>query len=79
MEHPRFRAAYDFLALRAESGEAPQALVDWWTLFQQATPDERDAMLRPDEAPKKRRRSRSRNRKRRSEPSDEGVTAAGDE
>jgi poly(A) polymerase len=79
LEHPRFRAAYDFLALRAESGEAPQALVDWWTRFQQATPQERDAMLRPDEAPKKPRRSRSRNRKRRSATTGEGVTAPGDE
>ncbi|HET6802324.1 MAG TPA: polynucleotide adenylyltransferase PcnB [Casimicrobiaceae bacterium] len=79
LEHPRFRAAYDFLALRAESGEAPQALVDWWTRFQQATPEERDAMLRPDEAPKKPRRSRSRNRKRRSATTGEGVTAPGDE
>ena len=79
LEHPRFRAAYDFLALRAESGEAPQSLVDWWTRFQQATPEERDAMLRPDEAPKKPRRSRSRNRKRRSATTGEGVTAPGDE
>src|SRR5690349_9007309 len=31
LEHPRFRAAYEFLILRAQSGEAPQALVDWWT------------------------------------------------
>jgi poly(A) polymerase len=65
LEHPRFRAAYDFLALRAQSGEAPQALVDWWTRFQDATPDERHEMLKPEEAPKKRRRPRSRGRRRR--------------
>ena len=35
LEHPRFRAAYDFLVLRGESGEVPQALVDWWTRFQE--------------------------------------------
>ena len=34
MTHPRFRAAYDFLLLRAESGEASQELADWWTRFQ---------------------------------------------
>src|SRR6185436_19812467 len=62
-EHPRFRAAYDFLALRGESGEAPQALVDWWTRFQEASEDERESMLKPDEAPKKRRRTRSRKRR----------------
>jgi poly(A) polymerase len=74
-EHPRFRAAYDFLVLRGESGEAPQALVDWWTRFQDANPDEREAMLKPDEAPKKRRRSR-RGRKRHSEGPATGESAA---
>jgi poly(A) polymerase len=64
LEHPRFRAAYDFLVLRGASGEAPQALVDWWTSFQGASPETRLTMLQPDEAQKKRRRSRSRGRKR---------------
>ena len=54
LEHERFRAAYDFLALRGESGEVPQALVDWWTRFQDASDAEREAMLQPEEAPKKR-------------------------
>ena len=67
MEHPRFRAAYDFLALRAVSGEVPQALVDWWTRFQDAGEEERAEMLRPDEAPKKKRRSRGRSRKHQAE------------
>jgi poly(A) polymerase len=73
LEHPRFRAAYDFLLLRAEGGEAPQALADWWTRFQDASPDEREAMLKPDEAPKKRRRSRGRGRK---HADDVGAAAA---
>jgi poly(A) polymerase len=60
LEQPRFRAAYDFLVLRGESGEVPQTLVDWWTNFQSASDEEREAMLKPDEAPKKRRRPRSR-------------------
>ncbi|MCC7216509.1 MAG: polynucleotide adenylyltransferase PcnB [Burkholderiales bacterium] len=67
LEHERFRAAYDFLALRAESGEVAQDLADWWTRFQDAGEAERTAMLRPDEAPKKGRRSRGRGRKRRAE------------
>ena len=78
LEHPRFRAAYDFLALRAQSGEAPQALVDWWTRFQNAPPHEREAMLRPDEAPKKRRRPRGRGRKRRAEDAGEAPAADAD-
>jgi poly(A) polymerase len=32
--HPRFRAAYDFLLLRAEAGEVEQEVADWWTAFQ---------------------------------------------
>jgi poly(A) polymerase len=67
VEHPRFRAAYDFLMLRAEAGEAPRELADWWTRFESAEHAERESMLRADEAPKKRRRSRSRGRKRREE------------
>jgi len=31
MAHPRFRAAYDFLLLRAQAGEPVQELADWWT------------------------------------------------
>lgn len=34
LEHPRFRAAYDFLAIRAEVGEADAELVQWWTDIQ---------------------------------------------
>jgi len=68
LEHPRFRAAYDFLMLRGESGEASQALVDWWTRYQEASDDAREAMLKPDEAPKKRRRTRSRKRRADAEP-----------
>lgn len=62
LEQARFRAAYDFLALRAESGEIDKELADWWLDFQDAGPEEREAMLLPDSGPKKRRR-RSRTRK----------------
>ncbi len=33
-EHARFRAAYDFLCLRACAGEAVDELCEWWTVFQ---------------------------------------------
>lgn len=33
-EHPRFRAAYDFLCLRATAGESVDELCEWWTVFQ---------------------------------------------
>jgi len=35
VQHPRFRAAYDFLLLRAKAGEDVQELCDWWTEYQE--------------------------------------------
>jgi len=64
LEHPRFRAAYDFFALRAASANAPQEAAKWWERFQDASPDERERMLVSDEAgPKKKRRRRRGGRK----------------
>ena len=60
LEHPRFRAAYDFLLLRCESGEVEVALGDWWTSFQNADADARAAMLVADSGPAKKRRKRRR-------------------
>lgn len=34
LQHPRFRAAYDFLCLRAEAGENVQEQAHWWTEIQ---------------------------------------------
>ena len=36
LPHPRFRAAYDFLLLRAEAGEDVRELAVWWTDFMAA-------------------------------------------
>lgn len=33
LTHPRFRAGYDFLLLRAEVGDAEAELAEWWTSF----------------------------------------------
>jgi poly(A) polymerase len=64
LEHPRFRAAYDFFALRAASANAPQEVASWWERFQEASPDEREEMLVSEEAgPKKKRRRRRGKRK----------------
>lgn len=54
--HPRYRAGYDFLLLRCESGELPAELGEWWTAFAAAEGETRAAMLQVDTAPKKRRR-----------------------
>jgi poly(A) polymerase len=58
LEAPRFRMAYDFLALRAASGEVSADLEAWWRAFQSADGDTRKAMMLPDTAPRKRRRRR---------------------
>ena len=58
LESPRFRMAYDFLALRAASGEVPAELEAWWRTFQSADAATRSAMLLPDTGPRKRRRRR---------------------
>ncbi len=42
--HPRFRAAYDFLLLRAESGEQVAELASWWTEFIDASNERREVM-----------------------------------
>jgi poly(A) polymerase len=36
VEHLRFRAGYDFLRLRAETGEVAVSLADWWLEFSEA-------------------------------------------
>jgi poly(A) polymerase len=63
LENKRFRAAYDFLLLRTETGEADRALADWWTRFQSAGEAERRAMvaeIAPATGTGKRRRRRRR-------------------
>ena len=68
LSHPRFRAAYDFLLLRAETGEADPALAEWWTIFQSATEAEQKAMTR--EGVRRRSRPRGRRGSRQVRPSD---------
>lgn len=60
LTHPRYRAGYDFLLLRCESGELPMELGEWWTNFANAEGETRTAMLQADTSPKKRKK---RNRK----------------
>jgi len=63
LENKRFRAAYDFLLLRAETGETDRALAEWWTHFQTAGDDERRAMtaqMAPASGTGKRKRRRRR-------------------
>ncbi|MDO5356957.1 MAG: polynucleotide adenylyltransferase PcnB [Conchiformibius sp.] len=67
LAQPRFRAAYDFLLLRAQSGEAVAEEVQWWTDFQAADETRRQAMSaaqgRADGAAKPTKRKRRRRKK----------------
>jgi len=60
LAHPRFRAAYDFMLLRASAGEADPELAAWWTGLQDG-----DAGAPPPGDAEKRRRPRRRRRSRR--------------
>ena len=67
MEHPKFRAAFDLLALRAEVEQHRelQSLTQWWSEFQEATPVSQKSMLGTlgdDVAPRRNRTRRPRKR-----------------
>lgn len=66
LSHPRFRAAFDFLLIREESGEALDGLGSWWESFQHAPENQQRQLIdkvtaskEPGDA-KKRRRPRHR-------------------
>ncbi|MGZ5030565.1 MAG: polynucleotide adenylyltransferase PcnB [Methylobacter sp.] len=50
--HPRFRAGYDFLVLRAETGGADPELAEWWTKYQSASENEQRKMTQPPRSKK---------------------------
>ena len=62
LANERFRAGFDFMVLRAASGEVPNELAQWWETFQVANADEQQAMLVAPQAgdPAKRKRRRRR-------------------
>ncbi len=48
-QHPRFRAAYDFLCLRAGDDTELQELAQWWTDFQDCDDQARNQMIKSAE------------------------------
>ena len=72
LTHPRYRAGYDFLLLRCESGEIDNDIGEWWTQFADADAETRAAMLLPDTTAKKRRK---RNRKKASGSAETAINA----
>jgi poly(A) polymerase len=68
LESPRFRAGYDFMLLRHQSGEDDNLaeLCEWWTEIQTRDEEGRLAMCRafkPTASSKKRRRRRKKAKK----------------
>jgi poly(A) polymerase len=47
LTHPRFRAGYDFLLLRSETGGADPELAEWWPRYQNANENEQRKMTQP--------------------------------
>jgi len=83
LEHLKFRAGYDFMVLRCESGELDTAVSEWWTEFIDADPDAREILLSHSSSregtPRRRRRRggnapRSRGAAGDREPSGQGST-----
>ena len=67
LAHPRFRAAYDFMCLRAEVGEGDPELCEWWTKLQETDASGQQELLQQQtaaEPARKRRRRRPRKRAR---------------
>ena len=68
LEHPRFRAGYDFLLLRSEVEQQEyEELATWWTHFQSASPDTQQQMLKNFKPARTRRRRNPRKRKKTAE------------
>jgi poly(A) polymerase len=63
LQHRRFRAAYDFMLLLAEVGQADPAMATFWTDVQTQSAEERDASFEMKSRPAKQRGPRRRRRR----------------
>ena len=72
LAHPRFRAAYDFLLLRAEADPELAPLAQWWTRFMEMDEATRKEVLEPAAKPKPKPRRRRSHR-----PRQQSSTEAG--
>jgi poly(A) polymerase len=60
LQHKRFRAAYDFLLLRATVGEVDQETIAWWTELQALPPEEQSKKVGKRRSGRRRRGGRRR-------------------
>ena len=58
LHHPKFRAGYDFLCLRANAGETEVDDCRWWTELQEKNPEQQKKIISAQQHAPRRRRSR---------------------
>lgn len=58
LHHPKFRAGYDFLCLRANAGETEVDDCRWWTELQEKNPEQQKKIISAQQQAPRRRRSR---------------------
>jgi poly(A) polymerase len=61
ISHPRFRAAFDFLSLRAQTGGADLEIAKWWETYQNVNETEQRKMTAPSRQTKNTKSPRKRN------------------
>ncbi len=69
LDHRRFRAAYDFMLLRAEVGQVDAEVAKFWTDVQTQSAGERAESFQMQSRPGKKRRARRRRRRRKPQSS----------
>lgn len=75
LNHPRFRAGYDFLLLRAETGGADIEVANWWSKYQNANENEQRKMTQPTRAAQIGKSGRKRNYRKKINDSSTGTEA----
>lgn len=78
IEHPKYRAAYDFMLLRSLLGHVPAELVTWWETFVAADPKERRNMVFAAQAEARRTGDAAREGRRRKSDADVAESLARD-
>lgn len=78
IDHPKYRAAYDFMLLRSLLGHVPAELVTWWETFVAADPKERRNMVFAAQAEARRTGDAAREGRRRKSDADIAESLARD-
>ena len=78
IDHPKYRAAYDFMLLRSLLGHVPAELVTWWETFVAADPKERRNMVSAAQAEARRTGDAAREGRRRKSDADVAESLARD-